>query len=574
MKENILKIIHLISYKTILIILILTFTAIPSITTFFIVKNYVNSTISNSYTDEYITTVEAKISSYISSLIYQINSLSYYFLTNQSVYNILLNETTSYEDKFQMLENKLSGFLNGNPAIAGICLVDPSDRIYNFSDIIPNDYYVNSKKLKKIHNSDMYLFDKNIQQGNTYYTVTAKKMYNYFTGSEGGYILMYINEDVLAQMYEKFAIDDSSFFLLTNGTIISHQDKSLINSKFYTGGDFFDNGKNSIEIDNQYRIIKKSIETNYISTHLEIVCVNSLSSFHKLLNKINIQFLFIIISAIIISIVLSIIISAGLLSELEKLRKTMRTFGNNPSKTVYCFKLNEIRALENDFKSMTHRITGLIKRIDDEKEKQRIAELAALQAQINPHFIYNTLDTVAWLAVISKNQKIYDIIFSLANFFRLSLNKGRNIIKISEEISHVKNYIKIESIRFENKFSCEFDIPENLNDIEIIKIILQPIVENAIKHGFDGIESGGLIKINARELDGDYIEFTVSDNGCGMDFNPLESPQKSDSRGSGYGIENINARIRLAYGNDCGLSFESKLGRGTVVHIKLKKHMK
>lgn len=574
MKANTAKLMHFISYRAVLTVLMLTFTVIPSLATFFIAKNYVNNTISNSYTDEYITTVESKINSYISSLIYQINSLSYYFLTNQSVYNILLSETASYEDRFQMLENQFSGFLSDTPAIAGVCLVDPNGQIYNFSEIVPDDYYVNNDILNKIQNSDMYLFDKNIKQGDAYYTVTAKKMYNYFTGSEGGYILMYIRESVLAQMYEEFAIDDSSFFLLTNGIIISHPDKSLINSKFYTGKNFFDENKDSVEVDGQYRIIKKNIDTNYISTHLEIVCVNSLSSFQRLLNKINIQFLFIISIAIIISIVLSVIISAGLLSELEILRKTMRAFGSNPNTSVYNFKLNEIKALENDFKSMTYRITGLIKRINDEKEKQRIAELAALQAQINPHFIYNTLDTVAWLAVISKNTKIYDIIFALASFFRISLNKGRDKIKISEEIAHVENYIKIESIRFENKFTCEFDVPENLKNIEIIKIILQPLVENAIKHGFDGIETGGIIKIRARELDGDYIEFTVSDNGCGMDLNPLESPEKINSHGSGYGIENINARIHLAYGSDCGLSFESKPGKGTTVRIKLKKHMK
>ena len=209
----------------------------------------------------------------------------------------------------------------------------------------------------------------------------------------------------------------------------------------------------------------------------------------------------------------------------------------------------------------------LIERNNIEKEKQRRAELAALQAQINPHFIYNALDAIAWYAKIEKQSYLADMVYELATFFRISLHKGENIIKVSEEISHVESYIAIEQMRFPGVFEVEYKIQEDLLDEKMIKIILQPIVENSIKHGFDNMDSGGKINITGYKNENGDIIFEIEDNGHGMDFNPLYVEKSK----RGYGIRNVNERIRLEYGEEYGLSYNSIPGEGTIVKVKLKK---
>ena len=207
---------------------------------------------------------------------------------------------------------------------------------------------------------------------------------------------------------------------------------------------------------------------------------------------------------------------------------------------------------------MTHKINILIENIKDEKEKQRIAELNALSAQINPHFIYNTLDSISWILLMKNDTETYKIIYALANFFRIALHGGMKDITVEKELTHLKSYLVIQNMRFPDKFTVTYDISDDIMQLKMEKIILQPLVENAIKHGFDNMPEGGKISVKGFLTEDKDIKFIITDNGCGMDFDPVSMPAKPRKGGSGYGISNINKRLKLACGEKYGLKFISQ----------------
>jgi two-component system sensor histidine kinase YesM len=191
--------------------------------------------------------------------------------------------------------------------------------------------------------------------------------------------------------------------------------------------------------------------------------------------------------------------------------------------------------------------------------------------QINPHFLYNTLDTIAWLAKLKNEKDIENLVLSLAKFFRLSLHKGDKFIKIKEEVDLVKSFLEIEKIRFPELFDVEYEIADEVKEIETLKLIFQPIVENAIKHGFSDIDYRGKITIRA-ELKENDIFFEIEDNGKGFDADEdLFADDKLLTGLGGYGLKNVDERIKLEYGRDYGVSVLSVVGTGTKVQIKIKR---
>ena len=198
-----------------------------------------------------------------------------------------------------------------------------------------------------------------------------------------------------------------------------------------------------------------------------------------------------------------------------------------------------------------------------------IAELSALQSQINPHFLYNVIDSIKWMAKLKKPyEDIEQITYLLSRFFRISLHNGREYIKVSEEIEHVMCYVKIENIRHKDMIDIEFDVDEELLEEDILKIILQPLVENSIKHGFRNMKNKGLITITGRKKSGCMV-FCVADNGCGFDFEGDRLPQSAGS--GGYGLRNVYERIKIAYGEESNLEIKSRRGNGTTVTVNINK---
>lgn len=229
----------------------------------------------------------------------------------------------------------------------------------------------------------------------------------------------------------------------------------------------------------------------------------------------------------------------------------------------------EIRSLSRTFNHMLSRIRRLMDQIVHEQETKRLHELNALQAQINPHFLYNTLDSIVWMEERGRSREAIVMVTALARLFRISISKGRNIITVREELEHVRNYLIIQKMRFTNKFDYVITAAEETLDLRTIKLIVQPIVENAIQHGLEGYSvDEGLVEIQAY-LEEEALVFCVKDNGAGMSPQQLENILTAPAGHSGIGVKNVHERIQLTFGKGYGITINSVLDEGTQVFIRL-----
>lgn len=232
----------------------------------------------------------------------------------------------------------------------------------------------------------------------------------------------------------------------------------------------------------------------------------------------------------------------------------------------------ELQSLSRSFSNMLLEIRRLLNKIKENEKMLRKSELMILQAQINPHFLYNALDTIIWLAERGEHEKVVSMTAALARYFRISLSKGAEVISIFSEIEHVKYYLLIQKIRYENKLTYSMDIDAEVYDYKIVKIILQPLVENALYHGIKDLETGGHIKISASKS-GEDIYFIVEDNGKGMTKQQIDqiliNPTTLSLKSGGVAVKNVHERLQVYYGKDYGLRYESKLGEWTRVYVRI-----
>lgn len=290
--------------------------------------------------------------------------------------------------------------------------------------------------------------------------------------------------------------------------------------------------------------------------------------------KIKLFIIFIIACIIFMVSIINAYISYIVTDPIKMLEKSVNEIENgNIDANIYIGGSYEIRHLGASIKNMTRKIKALMNTIVREHEEKRKSEFDTLQSQINPHFLYNTLDIIVWMIENENKSDAVKIVTSLARFFRISLSKGKNIISVKNEIEHVKNYLMIQQMRFKNKFKYEIDVDENVLNYISLKLILQPLAENSIYHGMEFMDGDGLIKIEAKEVSGD-LYFKIIDNGLGMTNKQIEEilngKVKSNSKkGSGIGINNVNQRIKLYFGSDYGLSIESEPDIGTTIILKL-----
>lgn len=230
----------------------------------------------------------------------------------------------------------------------------------------------------------------------------------------------------------------------------------------------------------------------------------------------------------------------------------------------------EAQSLAKHFNKMVHRIQDLMTDIQNKESSLRSYELKVLHSQINPHFLYNTLDTIVWMAEFDDSQKVIAITKALAQFFRLSLSGGKEVTTVSQEFDHVRQYLFIQKERYGDLLEYELSMDEDLVDIKIPKIILQPMVENAIYHGIRNLPEGGTIWVTAEKEDGKLV-FTIQDDGKGFDCTKEEQKEETEHtiKLGGVGLKNVDKRIKLYYGSSYGVNVVSEPGKGTIVTITL-----
>ena len=233
----------------------------------------------------------------------------------------------------------------------------------------------------------------------------------------------------------------------------------------------------------------------------------------------------------------------------------------------------EVSVLSDSLNTMIDKIDELLEQVKKEQIRLRKAEFELLQSQINPHFLYNTLDAIVWLAEAGEQKKVVSMVGSLSDFFRTSLNQGKDIITIKEELQHSRSYLEIQQMRYQDILNYEIHVPEELHRYLIPKITIQPLVENALYHGIKNKRGLGRIVISGRKEE-DFLILQIEDNGIGMRKERLDQVkegmnQKIPTEKDIYGLYNVNERIRLNFGEKYGLSIESTYGEGTVVSIIL-----
>ena len=236
---------------------------------------------------------------------------------------------------------------------------------------------------------------------------------------------------------------------------------------------------------------------------------------------------------------------------------------------------DELAILGQSFNEMVDRIGTLVEDVKSEQEKLRYIELQLLQEQINPHFLYNTLDTITWLSEMGENDQVILMVNSLSDFFRTGLSSGKSIVTIREEIKHVESYLKIQQFRYQDILEYEIDVEDSIMEYRIPKLTLQPLVENALYHGIKNKRAMGRIIVRGR-LEDDVIILTVQDDGVGMGPETLTRIRGTLSGEmaeypveSGFGLRNVLERIQLTYGNGYGIDIDSIFGEGTGVLVRI-----
>ncbi len=301
-------------------------------------------------------------------------------------------------------------------------------------------------------------------------------------------------------------------------------------------------------------------------------------SMDEVMSSVN-TIVYILLACVIISLVLvifaSVQLSRSLTSPIFKLKRLMKQAESGNLNVRFNGRYNdEIGELGQSFNTMIARINDLIQMVYVEQKNKRTAEMKSLQEQIKPHFLYNTLDTISWMARDYDAEDIVHLVDALTNMFRIGLSHGKDIITVKEEITHVSNYLYIQKIRYKDKLNYEIHVEESLYAIEVPKLILQPLVENAIYHGIKAKRGSGTIFITGEPADENLL-FTVRDNGAGMpqekvdEINRLMSERGVLDEQKSFGLFYIRERIQLCYGEGYGVHVESSLGKGTCVTITL-----
>ena len=282
-----------------------------------------------------------------------------------------------------------------------------------------------------------------------------------------------------------------------------------------------------------------------------------------------------VFSAVGFSVVAAWSLSRSIYTPIKKLHDVTTTITKNDLQALMTSdNVDEITELGMSFNIMIGKIKELLDSKIREQENLKKAELRALQAQINPHFLYNTLDTIIWMAEAKKTDQVVEIVSALSSFFRISLSKGMDWITIGEEVERIRSYLTIQKMRYQDILDFKIEVNDDVVENTILKLILQPLVENALYHGIKNKRQGGTINVRARRKGEDEILLEVEDDGIG--FTPEKLAQLraelDDDSGdikleSGFGIGNVNKRIRLYYGKPYGLSVQSEYTTGTRVAL-------
>ncbi|WP_408069871.1 sensor histidine kinase [Butyrivibrio sp. JL13D10] len=399
---------------------------------------------------------------------------------------------------------------------------------------------------------------------------------NYGGKPRMGVLLVDMNYQTIQQMLESVnkANSDQYVYLINgNGQLIYHPKAEQISlgmhNENFAKAAGYDDGVYEESFEGEKRIV---VVDTVSYTGWKLVSVTPVKNFY--LGMQSTRYFVILVAALtaLAMIFMNQMVTWKVTQPLRRLNESIKSIEGGKDATIYIGGTSEVEHLGKTLQRSLDEINRLMKDIVIEQEEKRKSELDALQSQINPHFLYNTLDSIVWMIEGEHYEDAVFMITQLASLFRVSLSKGRTIIPIEDELRHAENYMNIQKVRFKNAFTVEYDIAQEIKECLTVKLIVQPLLENAIYYGVKNMDEDGEIKVRGYMKDGDiFIE--VIDNGYGIPAEKLPFILTEDKRasknGSGVGLINVHKRIQLRFGEKYGLKIESEPDEGTKVTIHL-----
>ncbi|MHB8062526.1 MAG: cache domain-containing sensor histidine kinase [Ruminiclostridium sp.] len=402
---------------------------------------------------------------------------------------------------------------------------------------------------------------------------------DFLKGEAVGLLVISIKESVLSDVYSNLKDNTGDTFIISkSGSIISNSNKAIIGQDI-RHEEYFKKilaGDNSFELE----INGDSQLVNWVDSKYPDWIIINFTSIDYISNEITkITKTVLIVSGIclMLAILFDIIFSKTIIKPLRSLEGLMERAeqGDLTVRAEVNRNKDEVSRLSGKFNNMISKIQTLVKEVSFERAGKKDAEFRALQAQINPHFLYNTLESINSIAKINKFENISKMVIALSKILRQSINTEGEFVTAGYELEQIKNYLTIQRIRYQDKFAIIFDIADDILQMKMLKFILQPLVENAIFHGIEMKKGNGTIVITGKKED-NILKFCITDDGIGMipeKLKEIEDNLNSEINNSrpekSYGIYNVNSRIRLYFGNSYGIKYESTFNFGTTVYVIL-----
>lgn len=524
-----------------------------------------------------IAQVNRTVDSYLRSIMKLSDSLYYSVIKNADLSDASVTDKALllYETYKDSVENIALLSSEGELLISA-----PAARLKEQSEAATQEWFANAmEKTENIHFTTPHVQNLFIKSEDQYkWVVSVSRAVEITQGrnTTQGVLLTDLRYDSIEQLFSQISMGNYGYIYLidSSGRLIYHPEIQLIDAgqrvennlvaAGYTDGNYEEvfNGETRI-------VTVKTV--GYTGWKIVGVTPQQGISLNSLKNRLF--FFFLTALFILILTLLNTYITAKITEPIQQLEKSVNELERGVLKAeIYQGGSYEIRHLGRSIQRMAKQIQNLMDDIVQEHESKRKSELDTLQAQINPHFLYNTLDIIVWMIENERKTEAVKVVTALARFFRISLSKGKNIITVDKEIEHVRNYLMIQEMRYKNRFTYEITAMPQVLELASLKLILQPIVENAIYHGMEFMDGDGEIKINAFCQDED-LYFSIEDNGLGMPPEVVEGLLNQEaapaSKGSGVGIKNVHQRIQLYFGESYGLIIESEPDEGTKVTVHL-----
>lgn len=509
-------------------------------------------------------------------------------LSNSVTYNVVKNRDINENDissQLQLLYNTHSDYAESITLFSGsgeMLATAPPAKLKERTDVSDSDWFKRSLgEAENLHFSSPHVQNLFVDDQNRYTWVVSLSCAAEITrnkSTQQGVLLIDLKHSSISELFDNVSLANDGYVYLidTDGNIIYHPQQQLLSTGLIKENNIeaarLRDGSHTVDFDGSSRsLVLRSVA--YTSWRIVGVIPQRGLTLDRMQNVLFVLTIFCLFFEI--TLLVNSYLSKKLMDPLQRLELSVQQLEQDAEGAqIYIGGSYEIQHLGKSISRMVRQMRKLTDDIVAEHEQKQKSERNALQAQINPHFLYNTLDIIIWMIEKKQPEEAVRIVSALARFFRLSLSGSRNIIPVSEEIEQVRNYLMIQEMRYRNKFSYSIDADEDTLSLSVIKLVLQPVVENAIYHGMEFMDGDGEIHIKAYTRDGG-LYLVVSDNGLGM---PPEVVEKllehpadvhSSSKGSGVGLWNVNERIKLYFGDRFGLRIDSEPDEGTSVTLHL-----